>query len=77
MFQCQNVQNVCIYKVFYCHNIYFRKWQLRVCVWLQVIILIGNKADLEAQRDVTYEEAKQFAEENGESMKVLGVGRRA
>uniref|UniRef100_A0A8I5UAL6 Ras-related protein Rab-14 n=1 Tax=Pongo abelii TaxID=9601 RepID=A0A8I5UAL6_PONAB len=30
-----------------------------------VIILIGNKADLEAQRDVTYEEAKQFAEENG------------
>lgn len=32
----------------------------------QVIILIGNKADLEAQRDVTYEEAKQFAEENGE-----------
>ncbi|KAM8887175.1 ras-related protein Rab-14-like isoform 1-T1 [Spinachia spinachia] len=32
-----------------------------------VIILIGNKADLEAQRDVTYEEAKQFAEENGET----------
>lgn len=32
-----------------------------------MIILIGNKADLEAQRDVTYEEAKQFAEENGES----------
>uniref|UniRef100_H3DQP5 Ras-related protein Rab-14 n=1 Tax=Tetraodon nigroviridis TaxID=99883 RepID=H3DQP5_TETNG len=31
-----------------------------------VIILIGNKADLEAQRDVTYEEAKQFADENGE-----------
>ncbi|XP_056151359.1 ras-related protein Rab-14 isoform X2 [Lampris incognitus] len=30
-----------------------------------VIILIGNKADLEAQRDVTYEEAKQFADENG------------
>ena len=32
----------------------------------QVIILIGNKADLEAQSDVTHEEAKQFAEENGE-----------
>uniref|UniRef100_A0A3Q1H4N7 Ras-related protein Rab-14-like n=1 Tax=Acanthochromis polyacanthus TaxID=80966 RepID=A0A3Q1H4N7_9TELE len=31
----------------------------------KVIILIGNKADLEAQRDVTYEEAKQFADENG------------
>uniref|UniRef100_A0A8C5KDL7 Ras-related protein Rab-14 n=1 Tax=Jaculus jaculus TaxID=51337 RepID=A0A8C5KDL7_JACJA len=30
-----------------------------------VIILIGNKADLEAQRGVTFEEAKQFAEENG------------
>lgn len=36
------------------------------CLYRQVIILIGNKADLEAQRDVTYEEAKQFAEENGE-----------
>lgn len=35
-------------------------------LYSQVIILIGNKADLEAQRDVTYEEAKQFAEENGE-----------
>jgi hypothetical protein len=33
---------------------------------LQVIFLIGNKSDLEAQRDVTYEEAKQFADENGE-----------
>ena len=31
----------------------------------QVIFLIGNKSDLEAQRDVTYEEAKQFADENG------------
>lgn len=27
--------------------------------------MVGNKSDLEAQRDVTYEEAKQFAEENG------------
>lgn len=32
---------------------------------MQVIFLIGNKADLDAQRDVTYEEAKQFADENG------------
>ena len=31
----------------------------------QVIFLIGNKGDLESQRDVTYEEAKQFADENG------------
>ena len=30
-----------------------------------VIFLIGNKSDLESQRDVTYEEAKQFADENG------------
>jgi len=29
-----------------------------------VIFLIGNKSDLEAQRDVTTEEAKQFADEN-------------
>jgi len=30
-----------------------------------VIYLIGNKSDLEAQRDVSYEEAKAFADENG------------
>jgi Ras-related protein Rab-14 len=30
-----------------------------------VIFLIGNKCDLDARRDVTYEEAKQFADENG------------
>ncbi|VDQ09730.1 unnamed protein product [Trichobilharzia regenti] len=30
-----------------------------------LIFLIGNKADLEEQRDVTYEEAKHLAEENG------------
>uniref|UniRef100_A0A2K6F172 RAB14, member RAS oncogene family n=1 Tax=Propithecus coquereli TaxID=379532 RepID=A0A2K6F172_PROCO len=30
-----------------------------------IITLIGNKTDLEVQRDITYEEAKQFAEENG------------
>lgn len=30
-----------------------------------IIFLIGNKSDLESQRDVTYEEAKQFADENG------------
>lgn len=42
------------------------------CFWcLQVIFLIGNKCDLDAQRDVTYEEAKQFAEENGMSLFVF------
>ena len=30
-----------------------------------VIFLIGNKSDLDSQRDVTYDEAKQFADENG------------
>ncbi|XP_043275280.1 ras-related protein Rab-14 [Venturia canescens] len=30
-----------------------------------VIFMIGNKSDLEDQRDVTYEEAKKFADENG------------
>ncbi|XKL69412.1 hypothetical protein PGB90_007181 [Kerria lacca] len=30
-----------------------------------VIFLIGNKSDLKDQRDVAYEEAKQFADENG------------
>lgn len=31
----------------------------------QVIYLIGNKLDMESNRDVSYEEAKQFADENG------------
>lgn len=30
-----------------------------------VIFLIGNKSDLESTREVTYEEAKYFADENG------------
>lgn len=30
-----------------------------------MIYLIGNKSDLEGQRDVTFDEAKQFADENG------------
>lgn len=30
-----------------------------------VILLIGNKKDMEDQREVTFEEAKTFAEENG------------
>lgn len=30
-----------------------------------VIFLIGNKSDLEGNREVTYEEAKQFADEHG------------
>ena len=34
-------------------------------LFVEVIFLIGNKSDLDAQRDVTYEEAKQFADENG------------
>ena len=33
-----------------------------------VIMLIGNKKDLDAQRDVTYEEAAAFAKENGVNM---------
>lgn len=30
-----------------------------------IIFLIGNKSDLEATREVTYEEADEFAKENG------------
>lgn len=30
-----------------------------------VVILVGNKKDLEAQREVSYQEASQFAKENG------------
>ncbi|KAL2716937.1 ras-related protein Rab-14 isoform X2 [Vespula squamosa] len=39
--------------------------QIRHQILFKVIFLIGNKSDLEDQRDVTYEEAKQFADENG------------
>ena len=31
----------------------------------QVIVLIGNKSDLDAQRDVTTAEAEAFAKDNG------------
>lgn len=41
-----------------------KDWNFKNLFWFQVIFLIGNKSDLDAQRDVTYEEAKQFAEEN-------------
>ena len=32
-----------------------------------IIMLIGNKSDLDFQRDISYEEASKFAEENGPS----------
>ena len=31
-----------------------------------VIIMVGNKKDLEAEREVTFLEASRFAQENGE-----------
>ena len=31
-----------------------------------VILLVGNKKDLEAEREVTFMEASRFAQENGE-----------
>ena len=31
-----------------------------------VILLVGNKKDLEAEREVTFLEASRFAQENGE-----------
>ncbi len=35
-----------------------------------VILLVGNKKDLDAQRDVTFEEATQFAQDNGKLFSV-------
>ena len=32
-----------------------------------VIVLVGNKKDLDADREVTFMEASRFAQENGES----------
>lgn len=31
-----------------------------------VILLVGNKKDLDAEREVTFLEASQFAQENGQ-----------
>jgi len=46
-----------------------RRWKRRGnvlwCCGLKVIFMVGNKSDLDGQRDVTFDEAKQFAEENG------------
>ena len=33
-----------------------------------VIVLVGNKRDLDADREVTFMEASRFAQENGETM---------
>jgi len=33
--------------------------------------MVGNKSDLDGQRDVTFDEAKQFADENGLRFTVL------
>lgn len=38
-----------------------------------VIILCGNKKDLDADREVTFLEASRFAQENGESPKLLHI----
>jgi len=36
-----------------------------------VIILVGNKKDLDAEREVTFLEASRFAQENGEFIAAL------
>jgi len=33
-------------------------------IYLFIFFIIGNKGDLDGQREVTYDEAKRFAEEN-------------
>lgn len=38
-----------------------------------VIILLGNKKDLDADREVTFLEASRFAQENGMLYCILGV----
>lgn len=37
-----------------------------------VIVLVGNKKDLEAEREVTFLEASRFAIENGECSTLMG-----
>ena len=41
-----------------------------------ILFLIGNKADLDASRDVTREEAEEFAREHGLTFLGLGVWRK-
>jgi len=39
-----------------------------------VIILIGNKKDLDSDREVTFLEASRFAQENGQYMYCVTTG---
>ena len=39
-----------------------------------VIVLVGNKKDLEADREVTFMEASRFAQENGQPYTTVCVG---
>ena len=36
-----------------------------------VIILVGNKKDLDAEREVTFMEASRFAQENGNYVRIF------
>ena len=38
-----------------------------------MIILVGNKKDLEAEREVTFLEASRFAQENGKKIVAVRV----
>jgi len=38
-----------------------------------VIVLVGNKKDLDADREVTFMEASRFAQENGETRSCLMI----
>ena len=39
-----------------------------------IIVMVGNKKDLEAEREVTFMEASRFAQENGMCMRCGFVG---
>ena len=38
-----------------------------------IIVLVGNKKDLEGEREVTFLEASRFAQENGNEAAILSI----
>lgn len=38
-----------------------------------IILLVGNKKDLDTDREVTFLQASQFAQENGEFHNIIGL----
>lgn len=71
-------KKVCFYFVFFSRETYnaLTNWLTDARTLASpniVIILVGNKKDLEAEREVTFLEASRFAQENGKRRLFSGI----